>query len=170
MGEVKLVEAADLNSFLKETVKTLDFDGDIFVNWNKKDRQFEMELTFYAENKEATLLTDTLGVESTEPVVTFIDEILIYDKNREKNFDADDYLVCLPYDGKNGWSLAEAKAFVSYLQIVLDNGESDLLDFLTDDEKEIFELVWSEDEYKKIIESNMLSLPNPNNRIKYPKF
>ncbi|WP_164920231.1 DUF3013 family protein [Ligilactobacillus salivarius] len=170
MGEEKLVEAADLNSFLKETVKTLDFDGDIFVNWNKKDRQFEMELTFYAENKEATLLTDTLGVESTEPVVTFIDEILIYDKNREKNFDEDDYLVCLPYDGKNGWYLAEAKAFVSYLQIVLDNGESDLLDFLTDDEKEIFELVWSEDEYKKIIESNMLSLPNPNNRIKYPKF
>lgn len=170
MGEEKLVEAADLNSFLKETVKTLDFDGDIFVNWNKKDRQFEMELTFYAENKEATLLTDTLGVESTEPVVTFIDEILIYDKNREKNFDADDYLVCLPYDDKNGWSLAEAKAFVSYLQIVLDNGESDLLDFLTDDEKEIFELVWSEDEYKKIIESYMLSLPNPNNRIKYPKF
>lgn len=165
-----MVEAADLNSFLKETVKTLDFDGDIFVNWNKKDRQFEMELTFYAENKEATLLTDTLGVESTEPVVTFIDEILIYDKNREKNFDEDDYLVCLTYDGKNGWSLAEAKAFVSYLQIVLDNGESDLLDFLTDDEKEIFELVWSEDEYKKIIESNMLSLPNPNNRIKYPKF
>ena len=55
MGEEKLVEAADLNSFLKETVKTLDFDGDIFVNWNKKDRQFEMELTFYAENKEATL-------------------------------------------------------------------------------------------------------------------
>ena len=52
----------------------------------------------------------------------------------------------------------------------LDNGESDLLDFLTDDEKEIFELVWSEDEYKKIIDSNMLSLPNPNNRIKYPKF
>lgn len=170
MGEEKLVEAADLNSFLKETVKTLDFDGDIFVNWNKKDRQFEMELTFYAENKEATLLTDTLGVESTEPVVTFIDEILIYDKNREKNFDEDDYLVCLPYDSKNGWSLAEAKAFVSYLQIVLDNGESDLLDFLTDDEKEIFELVWSEDEYKKIIESYMLSLPNPNNRIKYPKF
>ena len=41
---------------------------------------------------------------------------------------------------------------------------------ITDDEKEIFELVWSEDEYKKIIESNMLSLPNPNNRIKYPKF
>lgn len=76
----------------------------------------------------------------------------------------------MPYDGKNGWSLAEAKAFVSYLQIVLDNGESDLLDFLTDDEKEIFELVWSEDEYKKIIESYMLSLPNPNNRIKYPKF
>ena len=38
------------------------------------------------------------------------------------------------------------------------------------DEKEIFELVWSEDEYKKIIESYMLSLPNPNNRIKYPKF
>ena len=170
MGEEKLVEAADLNSFLKETVKTLDFDGDIFVNWNKKDRQFEIELTFYAENKEATLLTDTLGVESTEPVVTFVDEILIYDKNREKNFDEDDYLVCLSYDGKNGWSLAEAKAFVSYLQIVLDNGESDLLDFLTDDEKEIFELVWSEDEYKKIIESNMLSLPNPNSRIKYPKF
>ena len=26
------------------------------------------------------------------------------------------------------------------------------------------------DEYKKIIESYMLSLPNPNNRIKYPKF
>ena len=41
---------------------------------------------------------------------------------------------------------------------------------ITDDEKEIFELVWSEDEYKKIIESYMLSLPNPNNRIKYPKF
>ena len=43
-------------------------------------------------------------------------------------------------------------------------------DELQDDEKEIFELVWSEDEYKKIIDSNMLSLPNPNNRIKYPKF
>ena len=60
--------------------------------------------------------------------------------------------------------------YQNWVNIRLSEQENSKVSDETDDEKEIFELVWSEDEYKKIIESNMLSLPNPNNRIKYPKF
>lgn len=142
-----------LPDFLAKGIEQLDFDGDVQLTWNENKRTFNLELTFFAQNNLHDAIFDLTGVESDEPIVTFVDAILIYDRT---SFDpaqiTNDYLVCLPFAGKEGWSLAMGRAFFRYLQIVLDNGESDLLDFLNDQEVAVFELEWSSSEFEEILQ------------------
>ena len=132
----------DLLTFLESNIDSLDFDGKIELFWNKRAKTFEMELTFYAENSTSQVITDAEGVSSDEPIISFSDSILFYDEKNVAQVEPEAYLACLSYAGKKGWTLARGKAFFSYLQIVLDNGRSDLLDFLNDGDKELVELTW----------------------------
>jgi hypothetical protein len=58
------------------------------------------------------------------------------------------------------------RAFFRYLQIVLDNGESDLLDFLNDQEVAVFELEWSPNEFEKILQQYQ---QESDQRLPYPE-
>lgn len=162
------MEKMDLLTFLENESAQLDFDGQVEVFWDKKHKLFELELTFYAENKSGQVIEDVAGVSSEEPIISFSDSILLYSKDAPAAFKVEEYLVCLPYAGKKGWSLAEGKAFFSYLQVVLDNGSSDLLDFLNDTTADIFELTWSEREFEKFVLAT--AEHTPNGRLPYPKF
>ncbi|WP_311407001.1 DUF3013 family protein [Liquorilactobacillus uvarum] len=158
----------NLLSFIGKNLEKLDFDGNLEVSWQKEQHTFTLDLTFYAENKAQEVILDMKEVESDEPIITFVDSILLYDRTK---FDPkkvqNDYLVCLPFEGKKGWTLAQGKAFFTYLQIVLDNGESDLLDFLNNEDADVFELEWSNEEYEKILNN----IGNENEyRLLYPKY
>ncbi|KRL01276.1 DUF3013 family protein [Liquorilactobacillus capillatus] len=158
----------NLLDFIDANLEKLDFDGSLEVSWQKEEHTFTLDLTFYAENKAQEIILDMEEVESDEPIITFVDSILLYDQTK---FDAsqvkNDYLVCLPFDGKKGWSVAQGKAFFTYLQIVLDNGESDLLDFLNNEDADVFELEWSDEEYQKILQQ---TINGQTERLLYPKY
>lgn len=158
----------NLLNFIETNMEKLDFDGNLEVSWQKKQHTFTLDLTFYAENKAQEVILDMQEVESDEPIISFVDSILLYDRTKfdPKNVQID-YLVCLPFEGKKGWTLAQGKAFFTYLQIVLDNGESDLLDFLNNKEADIFELEWSNEEYEKVLKSIE---DGQTKRLLYPQY
>ncbi len=163
------MQQADLLTFLENGLGQLDFDGDLDLGWQKKERTFSIDLIFYAQNNDHQEITDSEGVLSNEEIITFVDSILIYDEQKfDPSMVQQDYLICLPFAGKQGWSLAYGQAFLTYLQIILDNGQSDLLDFLNNSEAEIFELEWSKDEFAKILAAEEKQLQNQ--RLLYPKF
>lgn len=57
---------------------------------------------------------------------------------------------------------AELKAIVDYLREVMEDGQSDLLDFLADDSEEaVFELTWSDEEFRKHVKGDDVYLPYP---------
>ena len=94
---------------------------------------------------------------------------MIYDgKKGLAGYDADDFLACLAFDGKEGWSLAYGKAFLTYLQIIMDNGTRDLLKFFADDEDEVFELEWSDEEFSRLLKNAESEYPRQS--LHYPKF
>ncbi len=158
----------DLLTFLESNIDSLDFDGKIELFWNKRAKTFEMELTFYAENSTSQVITDAEGVSSDEAIISFSDSILFYDEKNATQVEPEAYLACLSYAGKKGWTLARGKAFFSYLQIVLDNGRSDLLDFLNDSDKELFELTWSMSEFERFVQAATENTAAEN--LPYPKF
>ncbi|MHC9532737.1 DUF3013 family protein [Dellaglioa sp. BT-FLS60] len=157
-----------LFDYLKKELPSIDFDGDIVLDWQKKEHTFTVDLTFYAENKSQQAILDIEGVNSELPIISFGDAILLYDEERFDPKEVEsDYLTTLPFQGKSGWERSEGSAFINYLQIVLDNGQSDLLDFLNDDDANFFELDWSTSDFEKIqkAQSTQKSM-----RLVYPKF
>ncbi|MCP0887807.1 DUF3013 family protein [Ligilactobacillus sp. WILCCON 0076] len=155
----------DLFSFLDAGIRKLNFAGDFDLTWQKKERTFTIEITFYAENSSQSQIADVQGVVSNEPFITFVDAILLFDETREQYIEEDEYLVCLPFNGKQGWSLAQGKAFFSYLQEILDVGQSNLLDFLNEPAADIFELVFDKEKFATLIAQN-----SETERLVYPKF
>lgn len=73
-------------------------------------------------------------------------------------------MAVLPFEGKKGLQQAMIDGLVDYLQEVLDQGQSDLLDFLSDEEAESFELSFSEEEFKAAVAnySNKNYIPYPS--------
>ena len=80
----------------------LDFDGDLDLSWQKAERTFTLELTFYAQNLAGQEIIDASGVDSDQEIISFVDAILLYDEQKPAEFDTADYLACLPFAGKAG--------------------------------------------------------------------
>lgn len=114
-------------------------DYDVALDFDSRNHTIEIVVRIFAENKENLAIDDAAGVESTEEIIEFEDGILLFDPAKSK-FDEEDYLVALPYEGKKGIKKAILDGLVAYLKDVLDEGQSNLLDFLTDEEAEVFEL------------------------------
>lgn len=155
-----------LIDYLDENLDQIDFDGALEWKWNKKNRSFILGMEFYIENNSNREIIDSNDMKSVEPIIDFYDEILLFDKTKEIKFNKDDFLVCLPFNGKKGWTKGEADAFLDVLQDTLDNGESDLMDFVNDEKIETFNLNWNMDEFKKQLEKN----DDDNEILPYPKF
>lgn len=123
------------------TKKIVDYD--VAIDWDTRNHTIELVLRLFAENKSGTVIDDADGVESEEDVIEFEDGILLYDPRKSK-FDTEDYLAVIPFEKKQGIQQAVLDGLVDYLQDILDQGQSDLLDFLTDEETEVFELEFDE--------------------------
>lgn len=155
-----------LIDYLDENLDQIDFDGALEWKWNKKNRSFILGMEFYIENNSNREIIDSNDMKSVEPIIDFYDEILLFDKTKEIKFNKDDFLACLSFNGKKGWTKGKADAFLDVLQDTLDNGESDLMDFVNDEKIETFNLNWNMDEFKKQLEKN----DDDNEILPYPKF
>ena len=164
MGDFQVAKE-NLLTYLQAGLAKLDFDGDLDLSWQKAERTFTLELTFYAQNLAGQEIIDASGVDSDQEIISFVDAILLYDEQKPAEFDTADYLACLPFAGKAGWTKQQAAGFLAYLQEVVDNGQADLLDFLNEESETIFELKFDEEQLAKWVAKQNLS-----GNLAYPKF
>lgn len=122
----------------EELDKHLDFD--FAMDWQKRNHAVEVTFILEAQNADSVETIDDKGEVSSEDIV-FEDYVLFYNPQKSQ-FDADDYLVSIPYEPKKGLSREFLAYFAQFLNDTAAEGLSDLMDFLADDEAEEFAIAW----------------------------
>ncbi|REC32468.1 hypothetical protein CF160_08375 [Enterococcus pseudoavium] len=149
-----------LDSYLNKKIP----DYELALDWDTKNRSFEIAFRLYAENKGQIEIDDVDGVASEEEIIEFEDAIILVDPAKSA-YDEDDFLAVIPYEGKKGMKKNELTAVVDYLKDVVEEGQSDLLDFLADDSEDaIFEMKWDDTVFKATIK------PSDSNYLPYPSY
>ena len=126
-------------SVLKEE-RDKHFHYDYALDWNKKNHAVELSFVLEVQNTDSVETIDDKGEVSNEDII-FEDYVLFYNPAKSK-FDADDYLVTVPYDPKKGLSREYLAYFAQTLNDVAIQGLDDLMDFLTDETATDFSLEW----------------------------
>lgn len=126
-------------SVLKEEMDK-HFHYDYALDWNKKNHAVELSFVLEVQNADSVETIDDKGEVSNEDII-FEDYVLFYNPAKSK-FDADDYLVTVPYDPKKGLSREYLAYFAQTLNDVAIQGLDDLMDFLTDETVTDFSLEW----------------------------
>lgn len=126
-------------SVLKEEMDK-HFHYDYALDWNKKNHVVELSFVLEVQNADSVETIDDKGEVSNEDII-FEDYVLFYNPAKSK-FDADDYLVTVPYDPKKGLSREYLAYFAQTLNDVAIQGLDDLMDFLTDETVTDFSLEW----------------------------
>lgn len=140
---------------------------DVALDWNTKNHSIEVVFRLFAENSAHEQIDDASGTLSEEEIIEFEDGILLF--NPEKTVvDEEDYLAVIPYEGKKGIKQSILDGLVDYLNEVLNEGQSDLLDFLTDEEQEIFELKWSDTAFNEAVQNYQTA--DGDTYIAYPSY
>ena len=116
------------------------FHYDYALDWNKKNHAVELSFVLEVQNADSVETIDDKGEVSNEDII-FEDYVLFYNPAKSK-FDADDYLVIVPYDPKKGLSREYLAYFAQTLNDVAIQGLDDLMDFLTDETVTDFSLEW----------------------------
>lgn len=151
-------------SFLDQYLDKKIPDYDLALDWDTKNHSIEIAFRLYGENKEQIALDDVDGIESAEQVIEFEDAILLADEKKSR-YDLEDYLTVITYPGKKGLPQGVLQAIVDYLREVLEEGQSDLLDFLVgDSEQDVFELVWNKEKFETLASQGQATpyLPYPS--------
>ncbi|EMB70822.1 DUF3013 family protein [Streptococcus mutans] len=117
------------------------FSFDYAMDWNKKNHAVELAFVLEAQNAGSVEAIDDQGELSSEDIV-FEDYVLFYNPAKS-TFDADNYLVTIPYDPKKGLSREFLAYFVDFLSQTAEAGLGALLDFLADPEAAEFEISWN---------------------------
>lgn len=139
-------------------------EADFAIDWNPKKHQFEVLVELFAENKDQESIEDEEGVVSEEEMIQFEDAILFY-ANDSDIIDEEEYLAIIKFDRKKGLSREWLTTFACYLNEVLLEGQSDLLDFLADETIQVFELSWNQAEF----ESRIAAIES-HQFVSYPKY
>lgn len=143
----------NLLDYIGDKMDQLDFDGDLNLNWDKEAHAIELEYTITVVTNQEFQIEDQDGETATDGSVSYEDAVLFYDKTRMDGQDyADSYLTVIPFAGKKGIDQATVDGFFDYFQQALDDGESDLLDFVdgTSDNEE-FSVCFDQDAFEAAI-------------------
>ncbi|WP_317335054.1 DUF3013 family protein [Streptococcus orisratti] len=123
------------------------FAYDYAMDWDKKNHAVELTFVLEAQNASGVETIDDQGEVSSEDIV-FEDYVLFYNPAKS-TFDADDYLVTIPYDPKKGLSREFLAYFAQTLNEIATQGLDDLMDFLSDETAIDFGLDWDADAFEK---------------------
>lgn len=126
-------------SVLEEELEA-HMDYDFAMDWQKKNHALEVTFIIEAQNQSGVETIDDQGEASGEDIV-FEDYVLFYNPAKSK-FDAEDYLVTIPYEPKKGLSREFLAYFAEKLNDAATDGLSDLMDFLADEEAQDFAIRW----------------------------
>ena len=123
------------------------FAYDYAMDWDKKNHAVELTFVLEAQNASGVETIDDQGEVSSEDIV-FEDYVLFYNPAKS-TFDADDYLVTIPYDPKKGLSREFLAYFAQTLNEIATQGLDDLMDFLSDETAIDFGLDWDTEAFEK---------------------
>jgi hypothetical protein len=132
-------------SVLEEALET-HFTYDYEINWDKAHFAVEVSFVLEVENPENVAVTDVEGTENTDNIF-YEDTVLFYDASKTE-FDAEDYLVAIPYEAKEGFSREFLEYFAQFLQDTADAALDDLTDFLASDATD-FAISWDAVKFDK---------------------
>ncbi|MDR2977097.1 MAG: DUF3013 family protein [Streptococcaceae bacterium] len=121
-----------------------NFRYDYEINWDKQNHGITVSFVLDVENLEKIEVTDADGVSSTDDIL-YEDAVLFYNPSKTE-FDAGNYLTTIPYD-EQGLSREFLEFFSKFLQDTVDEGLSDLMDFLESDEAQEFSIKWNQDKF-----------------------
>ncbi|MFV0556440.1 MAG: DUF3013 family protein [Lactovum sp.] len=113
------------------------------INWDKKNHGIIVSFLLEIENLEGLEMIDVDGVKSDENFL-YEDAVLFYHPEKT-SFDEEDYLTVIPYDNQ-GLSQEFLEFFSQFLQETVDEGLSDLMDFLESDDEE-FSISWNQENF-----------------------
>ena len=133
-------------SILEEEMEK-NFAYDFAINWDKRNHAVELSFILDAQNIKGIETLD-LDDESVSEDIALEEFVLFYNPDKS-HFDEDDYLVALPFNAKKGLSREFFTYFASFLNDVADAGLDGIMDFLTDDSIEEFEMIWDKDAFDK---------------------
>lgn len=167
VGGMKM-KKVNLLDYLDKTIEVKITDYDVALDWDTKNHTIEIVVRLFAENKAHLEIDDAQGIVSEEEIIEFEDGILLF--NPQKSiFDETDYLAVIPYEGKKGLAKSVVDALIDYLNEVLARGQSDLLDFLDeDDETAVFELKWDNQVLAKLVEEKQTN--STDIHLSYPSY
>lgn len=124
-------QTQNMLDYIGDKIDAMDFDGDLDLNWDKEARVFEVELTMTVEAAKGYEVEDQDGQTIDDGEIDYADAILFYDATRLNGDDyKDNYLAVFGFQGKQGIAKATVDAVFSYLQDLLDDGQTDLMDFV----------------------------------------
>ena len=123
------------------------FAFDYAMDWDKKNHAVELTFVLEVQNASGVETIDDQGEVSSEDIV-FEDYVLFYNPAKS-TFDADDYLVTIPYDPKKGLSREFLAYFAQTLNEIATQGLDDLMDFLSDETAIDFGLDWDAEAFEK---------------------
>ncbi|MTD42329.1 DUF3013 family protein [Erwinia sp. CPCC 100877] len=161
------MKKATMLTYLDQQLSKKITEYDVALDWDNKNHTIEVVFRLFAENKENEQIDDAAGTVSTEDIIEFEDGVLFYHPEKS-SFDEADFLAVIPYEGKKGLKKSLLDGFVDYLNVVLTEGQSDLLDFLADDEQEIFELNWSSEAFDAAVKKYQTA--DSDSYIAYPSY
>jgi hypothetical protein len=166
-GGMKM-KKVNLLDYLDQTIEAKITDYDVALDWDTKNHTIEIVVRLFAENKANLEIDDVKGVVSEEEIIEFEDGILLFNPQKSV-FNETDYLAVIPYEGKKGLAKSVIDAIIDYLNDVLAQGQSDLLDFLdAEDETAVFELKWDNQELTKLVEEKQKN--NADTYLPYPSY
>ncbi|MBS7578196.1 MULTISPECIES: DUF3013 family protein [unclassified Enterococcus] len=134
-----------------ETLFEQELPNDFEFIWDKKNFTIALCFIIDVHNPKHIELIDIDGAESADNIA-YEDAILFYHPIKSK-FDPKEYLAAFPYQDKKGLSKEFLVALIAHLKFVLSEGESDLMDFLTDDLQDVFELNFHQADFQQKIEN-----------------
>ncbi len=150
--------------YLENSLITSFGDREFAIDWDVREHRIEVLFRLFTENKKGNVIEDESGVQSEEAYIEFEDSLVFYSTDK-KTPSKEDYLTIIPFDRKKGIEKGIIEAVTTYLNDVLVDGEVDLLDFLTDESIESFELIWNEEDF------NQVKKEYPNKTyVSYPKY
>lgn len=153
-------------TFLEKQLEKHLGDYDFAIDWDTKNHTVEVIAVLYAQNQGSEAIADLDGIETEEEVIEFEDSLLLFDPARGTVVDEEAYLTMIPYEGKKGMQKKVLMTIASYLAQVLTEGESNLMDFLADEQADVFELQWHQETFEQLL----AEATGPTEYVPYPKY
>ena len=154
-----------LETSLKDQLPNVEWE----VIWHKRQHMIEIAVVIYAESYDGLVTSDVNGTVNEPNLIQFEDSICFYDPQKSKVL-PENYLKTIPFDSKIGIEKGFLDAVLKVLRIVVQEGQTQLIEFVKDPTIDTFELEWNEINLDNTIETLIGIDRYDNHRVLYPSY